>query len=335
MKTFIYFLAAFFLLLTSSCSAAPRANDNDTDAPGFYRRAMIHLVEQLAQTAHKTKPTFGFITNNATDLYQNDPQLHGDEKILLQSVNGALCEGIRYNWKNSKMGYTSSSDYTATVLTNIVALQKAQKALFSIDYCGNSTKKAFHAIEANEPYGIVTFPALTKELTSLEWGSLEKNSKYDITRLNQAHSLIVLLNPEKFATRQAYLAALHASDADLLIIDLYYGDTPLTAQQVAALQRRSNGTRRLVYAYLSIGEAEDYRPYWQKSWSKHAPDWLNSENSQWEGDYLVKYWSEPWQAILFKNKDSYLQQIINAGFDGAFLDTVDSYESWEDIKDNG
>src|SRR5262245_37216271 len=33
-----------------------------------------------------------------------------------------------------------------------------------------------------------------------------------------------------------------------------------------------------------------------------------------------------WQDIIFKGPDSYLDRIIKAGFDGAYLDKVDEYE---------
>lgn len=33
--------------------------------------------------------------------------------------------------------------------------------------------------------------------------------------------------------------------------------------------------------YLSVGEAEDYRPYWKAAWKKRPPAWLGSSNSAW------------------------------------------------------
>ena len=59
------------------------------------------------------------------------------------------------------------------------------------------------------------------------------------------------------------VAAASRSEADLLVIDPE-GDGPrLAPDAVARLRRKPSGQPRVILAYLSIGEAEDYRPYWQ------------------------------------------------------------------------
>jgi len=79
-----------------------------------------------------------------------------------------------------------------------------------------------------------------------------------------------------------------------------------------------------VYAYLSIGEAEDYRFYWQDTWSTDPPEWLAEENPEWPGNYLVRYWMAGWRDIL----DQYISRIVSQGFTGVYLDKVDSYYTW-------
>jgi cysteinyl-tRNA synthetase len=77
-------------------------------------------------------------------------------------------------------------------------------------------------------------------------------------------------------------------------------------------------------AYLSIGEAEDYRYYWDKNWNENPPEWLYNENSKWPGNYKVKYWYDEWKNIIF----DYLDKIIDQGFMGVYIDLVDSYKFW-------
>lgn len=79
-------------------------------------------------------------------------------------------------------------------------------------------------------------------------------------------------------------------------------------------------------AYLSIGEAEDCRFYWDDSWYENPPEWLGRENPEWKGSYAVKYWSPEWRTILH----SYLDKIIEEGFSGVYLDKVDEFEYWAD-----
>lgn len=78
--------------------------------------------------------------------------------------------------------------------------------------------------------------------------------------------------------------------------------------------------------YISIGEAEDYRFYWQEDWRTNPPDWLGPENPKWEGNYKVRYWYDEWKEIVFE----YLDKIIEEGFSGIYLDIIDAYYYWSE-----
>ena len=116
---------------------------------------------------------------------------------------------------------------------------------------------------------------------------------------------------------------------DVLIVDPQYMGAYLQTEDVARLQKKDNGERRLVLAYLSVGEAETYRDYWQKSWKNQPPPWLLEANSNWEENYRVRYWEEGWKELLYKAPDSRLQRILASGFDGIFLDVIDAYQVFE------
>ena len=81
---------------------------------------------------------------------------------------------------------------------------------------------------------------------------------------------------------------------------------------------------------MSIGQAEDYRYYWQADWRLETPTWLDKEDNNWKGNYYVKYWDRDWQNIIFGNDDAYLKKVIDAGFDGVYLDLVDAFEYFEE-----
>ena len=82
-------------------------------------------------------------------------------------------------------------------------------------------------------------------------------------------------------------------------------------------------------AYMSIGEAENYRYYWQAGWDSAPPSWLDSQNPTFQDNFLVRYWQPEWQEIICHGENSYLQRIIEAGFDGVYLDVVDAFEQYE------
>jgi cysteinyl-tRNA synthetase, unknown class len=128
---------------------------------------------------------------------------------------------------------------------------------------------------------------------------------------------------------------------DILVIDYSRNGSEegrYTAEEMETLKTRSSGPPRTLLSYLSIGEAEDYRFYFDPSWtggianqpSDEAPCWLGRTNPEWKGNYKVQYWSESWQQIVL----DYLDRIIDDGFDGVYLDIIDAYEYWAD-EDNG
>ncbi len=145
------------------------------------------------------------------------------------------------------------------------------------------------------------------------------------------------------------LAALRASMFDVLVIDYSTtggADGELTPEQVRALREDGPCGTRTVLAYFSIGEAEDYRYYFQQRWlgpgdqpGAGAPAWLGATNPDWEGNYKVRFWQKGWQRILWGKrrgaKKSYLDRIIDAGFDGVYLDIIDAFEYWGPHENDG
>ena len=128
------------------------------------------------------------------------------------------------------------------------------------------------------------------------------------------------------------LARAAASPFDLLVVD-YTRDgseeTRLSAAEIERMKRKPDGSRRIVLAYVSIGEAESYRPYWDASWKKHKPQWLLRENPDWQENYSVCFWHPQWQELMCGSPDAYLDRIQAQGFDGFYLDKCDVFEDLE------
>jgi cysteinyl-tRNA synthetase, unknown class len=121
-------------------------------------------------------------------------------------------------------------------------------------------------------------------------------------------------------------AQIAASDLDLIVIDNTLDGRAITPDVMASLKRKPDGSRRLVLAYLSVGEAERHRPYFPND--NPPPDWLGPENPAWPGSFPTRYWLPTWQSILFGATGSWLDRIIQGKFDGALLDRVDAYGDW-------
>ncbi len=83
----------------------------------------------------------------------------------------------------------------------------------------------------------------------------------------------------------------------------------------------SPGTLRI--AYISLGEAEDYRSYWPKI--QGAP-FLGPENPEWKGNYSVDVRNPVWRDLIIRQV---IPQIVERGFHGIFLDTLDTASDLE------
>ncbi len=123
-----------------------------------------------------------------------------------------------------------------------------------------------------------------------------------------------------------------ASPFDLVVVDHALAAGRRFARQfspeiIQAAKTKTDGGRRIVLAYLSIGEAERYRFYWDQAWNDPAakPSWLGEVNPVWAGNYLVHFWDPSWQSIILDGPESYLARIQAAGFDGIYLDRADVY----------
>jgi len=103
--------------------------------------------------------------------------------------------------------------------------------------------------------------------------------------------------------------------------------------------------RKLIIAYIDIGEAEDWRWYWKwsESWDCNGDppfDWpsyiLTCDPDGWGGNYPVAYWDSLWQDIViwgnnqssdpYGNYNSIIDEVIKDGFDGIYLDWVEAFE---------
>lgn len=165
------------------------------------------------------------------------------------------------------------------------------------------------------------------------------------TQLTQNKTRWSKVNSWLYQLQNINLEKAGASKFDLIVMDYSrHGDenSRYTRSEISDL-KNSSGGKKIILAYMSIGEAEDYRWYWKMRWDKNkdgkpdkeAPAWLGQSNPNWVGNYKVKFWDKKWQKIIFGTPDSYLDKIIDTGFDGVYLDIVDAYFYWGPWGESG
>lgn len=296
-----------------------------------YRQAMGNLlcdIKEYGQTHGRSD--FFVIANGGAGLMESN-ELFSEEDCdnLKAHLDGVMAESVNYGWDMSMDNPTPLDEQEA--FHNLLAKAKQAGVVpMVLDYCKEKAEIQ-KAYREDRDYGYLGWVSARRDLDRIPKELPNNNNTRECRQLVQAKNYLVLLNPEAFQSKEAYIASLAASNYDLLIIDAYYGDSMLTPEDIAKIQYKPNGSRRLVAAYMSVGEAEDYRPYWQEAWKNNPPDWLWKANGDWEGSYRVKYWHKEWQQLLMGTPQSYLDKILAAGFDGVFLDVVDVFYAFEDV----
>lgn len=122
------------------------------------------------------------------------------------------------------------------------------------------------------------------------------------------------------------------------------GATDFNTAGMVAQVKASQGTalpNKIVLAYIDIGEAEEWRTYWQSWWvpptetSRGMPDFLIAPDPDgWSGCYPVAYWDPRWQEIVVDGDSSLLKMAIADGFDGVYMDWVEAYYFLSAVADS-
>ena len=318
----IYGLLILAVLLTTSCNRPEVAPCDD------YRQAMRDFVVHISETARTQHPDFIVIPQNGIELVTLGGNANADLAAgYLAAIDGHGQEDLFYGYKRDDE--PTPADATYYLLSYLRRSKKAGKCILATDYCSRPeyvTAARSHC----DVEGFVSFVAPSREFDVIPAGAPTHENAQDIVRLSDAQNFLYLLNNEHFESKSAFIDAVANTNYDVFITDLFFTDgTPFTAAEVERMKQKTNGGKRLVICYLSIGEAEDYRYYWQSEWKRHKPAWLARENPSWPGNYKVRYWDPAWQEIICGSGDSYLNRILAAGFDGIYLDIIDAFEYFE------
>lgn len=284
-----------------------------------YRDLMRHFIQSLSQQAKSRNPNFLIIPQNGQELMTEDGrEVSPPVPDYLNAIDGQGRESLFY-------GYTGENKRTPPteegLMEGAIKVGKRNgKTILIIDYT-NVPNMVDDAHRLNEERGYISFTAPGRNMTHLP-ETPYKSNELPMNSLGEVQNFAVILNLSEYPTRESFLKDMEKTNYDLIITDAFFNDgTPWTSAEIARLKVKPNGARRLVASYISIGEAESYRYYWQSSWKKNPPSWLACENPNWPENYNVKYWDPAWQNIVHE----YLNKILDAGFDGIYMDIVDAF----------
>lgn len=325
MKKILLIISILSIILLISCTSNIH-NNEDID----YKQSMRDFVERISEYSKNINPNFIIIPQNGHNLITKNGEIDSIvDADYLNAIDGLGREDLFYGYSKDNLKTQSTETFSMIAFMNLA--KEHNITILVTDYCFDTTF-VDDSYNQNNNLGYISFAADSRGLDTIPtYPSKPYNvNNRDITSLSDAKNFLYLINPGLYDDKKDYLDALRLTDYDVLIIDLFFNDgSILTSDEIESLKTKASGGTRLVIAYMSIGEAEDYRYYWQSDWLNNPPSWLVEENPNWEGNYKVKYWQDDWQNIILGSEESYLDKIINANFDGVYLDIIDAFEYFE------
>lgn len=277
---------------------------------------MQDFITEISNYARSSDPDFIIIPQNGVELaFSGLDSENGLNESFLNAIDGFGVEELFYN------GALEVDDYRLEMCRKIAQ----RKKILVADYLNNLSDEP-DAISRNQNEGFICFP---RRSTNYDYQEIPQQvvneNANDIQKLSEAQNYLYLISSNVFQTKEAMISAIAATNFDVVIIDAFFNDDLWTAVETQQLKVKANGGKRLVISYMSIGSAEKYRYYWKENWKLHKPRWLKKAYEGYEDEIWVKYWDKEWKEIIYGNDGSYTKKILNAGFDGVYLDNVEAY----------
>ncbi len=321
-----------FLLVLVCLTSCKEDDTNPLPSEMDYKQEMRDFVQDISAYAKEINPNFAIIPQNGAELVSTTGDDEGiPDMDYIHAIDGIGQESLNYGFSADDQPTPNDENEWMRTFLDMAKMNGTVKIMVT-DYCSTPSKMN-NSYLINNDNNYISFAADHRELDNIpNYPTPIYNENSDIiTNLQQAKNFLYLINPDNlFTSKQDFINAVIETNYDYVIIDLFYSGEEFTTTEIEALRQKANGGRRLLICYLSIGEAEDYRYYWQSNWQVGNPSFIERENPNWQGNYVVKYWEPEWQNIIFGNDNSYLKKILDAGFDGVYLDIIDAFEQFED-----
>lgn len=318
LRKYIFIAGATALL--ASCS--------DTSVKPDYREEMRKLIIRISQTGEALHPGFMVVPQNGMQLLTTDGGGNGSPSVdYIMALDAVGQEELFYGYDNQNNFLSENYPEQQEWLAECRFARAHGLGVLVTDYCSAPDLVA-DSYNRNDAEGFIDYAAESRELDLIPT-VVHNEDTVNIYDFFSAKNFLYMINPN-YETKAEYIAALAASHHDVLIIDAFFNGELLNNGDLAQLRTKPQGGHRVIMAYMSIGQAENYRWYWKPFWNATPPAFIDQEDPYWTGNFYVHYWDPAWQNIITAPTDSYVSRVVDAGFDGVYLDLVNAFEYYED-----
>ncbi len=278
---------------------------------------MQEFVIDISRYAREIKPGFIIIPQNGPELGFVEANPDGPLATdYLNAIDAFAVEELFYN------GEKSPDEYRINLLKKL----RREKPVMAAEFISDD-RNIPDAIRKNDSLGFITFPRSKENYHYLIIPKeIPNENADDVTDMSKVKNYLYLINNVNFSNKEDLISKVSKTNFDMITIDLFfYRKNMYTPADIEKLKTKANGGKRLVICYMNIGAAENWRYYWKLDWKLGKPDFLAKKYEGYEDEFWVKYWEPEWRDIILGNDQSYLKKILDAGFDGAYLDNTEAY----------
>lgn len=302
-----------------------------------YRDEMRMIIEDLASYARARVPGFTVVMYGGFDLLSwsqrefDLAELRRPEDVRPSTLaDTELPVGFPMRRFQQRVnGFILDGFYCAPIrvpLADVEAMRSQSLKALSVDHC--PPERAQMAFEFARRDGIVAHvdTDTTRKFASVPRVRPNPENPASVENLWAARSMLINLDNRGFGSKFNWLQALKNTNHDVLVVDGFYnGNQALTKDEVRSLKFKKLGSRRLVLAWIDVGQASDDSYYWQREWQVGNPSWISALDRTHPGKYHLEFWNPAWKAIIGKT----FAGLVDMGFDGIVLANVEAYRRWE------
>lgn len=312
-----------------------------------YREKMRNNLMMLIDYAKLQKPEFQIISHEGQELLNKSLW-----EYHLDGYNQARSQGINANDPSFLLNLKERNAFTEPAVgttarrylnsLNAIAINntyckdasypqklidKHHIRLISIDQC--ATPQDLDAAIVNSVIDrrlLYGFTGLEYAFNDIEHQPVINETAKNIMTVNDASNILLLTDDSRFSSKYDFIKALRNTNYDILVIrPLFHHQEKYSPEEIASLQFKKNGTKRLLIAEMNISEAHTFDYYWNRNWRLGNPSWLNRASFVNEDSVITSYWDPTWQKII----SDFFKSIIHSGFDGVFFTGLENHQYFE------
>jgi endo-alpha-1,4-polygalactosaminidase (GH114 family) len=302
------------------------------------RQEMRKLIRNISSVSRRANRNFVVVTMGGLELIEKTDAVDATRKspatTYMGSIDGIIVRSLNMHSPEGGKRETRTDKKVRDELVRMADVGKRRGLRIMVADFAKTPSMITEAINLNKAKGYLPFSVDNPEfrfdaIPAFPKRPFRENAK-NITGLKFAQNILFLTDSSRYDSRDNFVLALNETNFDAVVVDVYHrGRVPFQRTHVHGMKFKKLGAKRLVLAYMNVGQADTSRYYWKPGWREGRPGFLGSPVLGEPDNHYVQYWNPAWKKIIAGDTKSYTYGIIAQGYDGVVIDGVDSYLFFE------